>query len=112
MGRTHSVTSDQRTTASEHGRGGHLRHATQDAAHRTRKHRDKETAILIGFASMWAPYGGASDDEILVHFGLSRLQFIDRLWQKIPESNCAPEEIQRLAWAYPRRPRTTRFKPL
>jgi hypothetical protein len=104
------VTSDQRTTSSEHDRG-HLRHATRDASPRMRKHRDKETAILIGFASMWAPYGGASDDEILVHFGLSRPQFIDRLWQKIPESNCAPEEIQRLAWAYPRRPRTNGFKP-
>nr|WP_080512477.1 hypothetical protein [Rhodococcus opacus] len=96
--------------SSTDGRRHQRRHAAAGGVDHKRKHRDKETEILIGFASMWAPYGGASEDEILVQFGLSRLQFIDRLWEKIPESNCALEEIQRLAHAYPRRPRTNGFK--
>lgn len=105
------MTFDERWTSSEDGRG-HLRHAARGAVNHKWKHRDKEAAILIGFASMWAPYGGASEDEILVQFGLSRLQFIDRLWQKIPDSNCALEELQLLARAYPRSPRTDGIHPL
>jgi hypothetical protein len=105
------VTVNEWRTSSENGRG-HLRHAARSAVDHQREHRDKEAAILIGFASMWAPYGGPGEDEILVQFGLSRLQFIDRLWQKIPESNCALEELQLLARAYPRRPRSNGIHPL
>jgi hypothetical protein len=98
--------------SSSDGRWHQRRHAAWGDVNHKRKHRDKEAEILIGFASMWAPYGGASEDEILVQFGLTRLQFIDRLWQKIPESNYALEEIHRLAHAYPRRPRTNGFPSL
>lgn len=59
------------------------------------------------FAAMWAPYGGASADEILVHFGMSKPRFIDRLWQVIPESHCDGDEISHLAHAYPQWPRTS-----
>ncbi|WP_308257028.1 DUF3263 domain-containing protein [Rhodococcus rhodochrous] len=62
--------------------------------------------LLLEFASRWAPYGGANEGEILVRFGMSRLRFIERLWQIIAESNCAQEEIRSLANAYPRHPRT------
>ncbi|MFD6063747.1 hypothetical protein [Rhodococcus wratislaviensis] len=54
-----------------------------------RKHRDSEAERLIEFASMWTPYGGPDEEEILVHFGTSWLRFIERLWQVIPDSNCA-----------------------
>lgn len=50
---------------------------------------------------MWAPYGGPDEDEILVHFGMSRLRFIERLWQVIPDSNCAQGEMRSLASTYP-----------
>ncbi|QDQ95425.1 hypothetical protein FND50_35070 [Rhodococcus sp. WB9] len=98
--------------SSDYRRWRQPRHAAGVEVNRKRKHRDNEAAILIEFASMWAPYGGACEDDILVQFGLSRRQFIDRLWQTIPESNCALEEIQRLARAYPRRPRTNGFHSL
>lgn len=97
---------------SEYRRWRQRQHAARGEIKPQRKHRDNESAALIEFASMWAPYGGAGEDEILVQFGMSRLQFIDRLWQKIPESNCALEERQLLARAYPRGPRTNGIRPL
>ena len=38
-------------------------------ANRARKHPDTEAERLIEFASVWAPYGGATEEEILVQFG-------------------------------------------
>ncbi|MFE5700319.1 hypothetical protein [Rhodococcus koreensis] len=77
------------------------RHAAWTEVNRTRKHRDIEAELLIEFASMWTPYGGANEEETLVHFGMSRRRFIERLWQVIPESNCTPEEMRSLAVTYP-----------
>nr|WP_249353567.1 hypothetical protein [Rhodococcus sp. USK13] len=71
-------------------------------ANRQRTHPDCEAERLIGFASMWVPYGGASEEEILVQFGMTRRRFLERLWQVIPESTCSEAEIHRLANAYPR----------
>lgn len=68
---------------------------------RTRKHPDAEAEFLIDFASRWAPYGGATEEEILVRFGLTKLLFIERLWKLVPESNCTQDEIRGLATAYP-----------
>nr|WP_082324999.1 MULTISPECIES: hypothetical protein [Rhodococcus] len=70
-----------------------------------RKHPDVEAARIIEFANMWAPYGGAPDEEILVHFGMTTQRFIERLWQVVPESKCIREEICGLAnaYAHPRR---------
>lgn len=70
-----------------------------------RKHPDVEAARIIEFASMWAPYGGAPDEEILVHFGMTTHRFIERLWEVVPESKCIREEICGLAnaYAHPRR---------
>ena len=75
-------------------------------ANHTRKHSDTEADRLIEFASMWAPFGGATEEEILVNFGMTTRRFIERLWQVVPESNCVPDEIRRLANAYPRHRRT------
>ncbi|RYF41842.1 MAG: hypothetical protein EOO27_45870 [Comamonadaceae bacterium] len=84
----------------ENGRWRQRRRAALAEDNRTRKHRDTEAARLIEFASMWAPYGGANEEEILVHFGMSRPRFIERLWQVLPESNCAREEMRSLASTY------------
>ncbi len=70
------------------------------------KHPDREAELLIEFAGMWAPYGGAAEEEILAHFGMTTRRFIERLWQVIPESNCDQEEIRSLASAYPDHRRT------
>lgn len=85
--------------------------AAWDEANRKRKHRNTEADRLIEFASMWAPYGGAPEEEILVHFGMTTHQFIERLWQFIPESNCDQEEIRSLASAYPPSRRTNSAPP-
>ncbi|MDI9978212.1 hypothetical protein QM841_32240 [Rhodococcus sp. IEGM 1307] len=77
------------------------RRATWIEANRTRSHPDTEAEHLIEFARMWAPYGGATEEEMLVHFGMTTSRFIERLWQVIPESNCAQDEIRNLANAYP-----------
>ena len=39
-------------------------------ANRKHHHPDTEAEFLIEFASMWAPFGGATEEEILVHFGM------------------------------------------
>ncbi|MCZ4590550.1 hypothetical protein O4328_44265 [Rhodococcus opacus] len=69
---------------------------------RERNHPDREAEHLIEFAITWAPFGGAAEEEILVRFGMTTRRFIERLWEVIPESNCAEDEISTLASAYPR----------
>lgn len=79
------------------------RRAAWIEANRTRGHPDTEAEHLIEFAKMWAPYGGATEEEILVHFGMTKRRFTERLWQVIAESNCAQDEIRELANSYPHR---------
>ncbi|ABG99923.1 hypothetical protein RHA1_ro08879 (plasmid) [Rhodococcus jostii RHA1] len=86
------------------------RHRRRDAwikGHHKPNHPDTEAARLIEFASTWAPYGGATEEDILVHFGMTTRRFIERLWQVIPESTCAQDEKRSLASAYPPHPRTS-----
>ncbi|RZL84613.1 MAG: hypothetical protein EOP32_02940 [Rhodococcus sp. (in: high G+C Gram-positive bacteria)] len=85
----------------EYRRWRQRRHADWTEVHRKRKHPDKDSEFLINFAAMWAPYGGAAEEEILAHFGMTTRRFIDRLWQLVSESNCDQEEIRSLASAYP-----------
>ncbi|TQC49641.1 hypothetical protein EEB14_08385 [Rhodococcus sp. WS4] len=84
----------------EYRRWRQRRRAARIEANRERKHPDAEAERLIEFASMWAPYGGASNEEVLVHFGMTTRRFIERLWQIIPESNCGQDEIRSLANTY------------
>ncbi|RYE43742.1 MAG: hypothetical protein EOP24_27035 [Hyphomicrobiales bacterium] len=77
------------------------RHTAGIETNRRRKHPDTEVAHLIEFASKWAPFGGATEEEIIPHFGMTKRRFIERLWQAIPESNCAQDEIRILASVYP-----------
>ncbi len=39
----------------------------------------REELELLAFAKIWIPYGGGSDEEILVNFGLRRDQYLRRL---------------------------------
>ena len=95
----------------EYRRWSQRRRAAWAEVNRTRKHRDTEAERLIEFARMWAPYGGATEDEILVHFGMTTHRFTERLWQLIPESSCTHDEVRLLASAYPRHRRPLRFPP-
>jgi hypothetical protein len=76
--------------------------AAATGINRTRTHGDTDTWRLIEFASMWAPYGGASAEDILVRFGMTPSRFIDRLWEIIPQYNFSPEQLRHLTKAYPR----------
>ncbi|PQP23488.1 hypothetical protein C5613_18215 [Rhodococcus opacus] len=71
-------------------------------AKRNRNHPNSEAEHLIEFAITWAPFGGATEEEILVRFGMTTRRFIERLWEVIPESNCAQNEISTLEDTYPR----------
>ena len=88
----------------EYHRWFQRRRAGWAEVNRTRKHRDTEAERLIEFASMWAPYGGPDEEEILVHFGMSRIRFIERLWQVTPDSNCSQGEMHSLVSTYPAPP--------
>ncbi|WAM18978.1 hypothetical protein OYT95_41100 (plasmid) [Rhodococcus sp. JS3073] len=85
----------------EYRRWRQRRRAAWIAINRKRKHPDSEAELLIEFASIWAPYGGATEEEILVNFGMTKHRFIERLWLVIAESNCDLEEIRNLEHAYP-----------
>lgn len=90
----------------EYRRSRQRRRAAWVAANRKRKHPDAEAEHLLEFAVSWAPFGGAPEEEILVHFGMTTRRFIERLWQVIAESNCVQGEIRILSSAYPRLRRT------
>jgi hypothetical protein len=45
---------------------------------------------------MWAPYGGATEEEILVNFGMTPDRFLERLLQILLHSNFTQEETTRL----------------
>ncbi len=36
-----------------------------------------------------------------MNFGMTKRRFIEKLWQVIPESNCADDEMHSLTIAYP-----------
>ncbi|NDV11007.1 MAG: hypothetical protein EON54_17270 [Alcaligenaceae bacterium] len=95
----------------EHGRLRQRRRAAWIEANRKRNHPDTEAERLIGFARMWAPFGGASEEDILVHFGLTTDRFIERLWQAIAESKGAEDEILRLASVYPQQWKSSESSP-
>lgn len=86
-------TSDHRRCSPPHARG------TDDD--NKRNHHDIDADHLIGFARMWAPYGGGTDAELFVLFGMTRRRFIQRLWHLISESNCERDVLRVLAAAYP-----------
>lgn len=66
------------------------------------RHTDQSARRLIEFAVIWAPYGGASSEDVLVNFGMTSSRFVECLWQIVEEVDCAPETIEMLTHAYPR----------
>lgn len=46
----------------------------------------REDLVLLDFARMWSPFGGPSDGDILVNFGMSRVKYCQRV-QEILEVN-------------------------
>lgn len=38
-----------------------------------------EAARILELARRWAPYGGPPDDDIFIQFGLTRVEFMNRL---------------------------------
>jgi len=57
---------------------------------------ESESEDLVAFARMWAPYGGATEEEILVNFGMTPDRFLERLLQILLHSNFTQEETTRL----------------
>ena len=51
---------------------------------------------MVAVARMWAPYGGATEEEILVNFGMTPDRFLERLLQILLHSNFTQEETTRL----------------
>ena len=86
----------------EYRRWRQRRRALWTSANRAPKHPDAEAERLIEFAHRWAQYGGATEEDILVHFGMTTRRFIERLWQVVRDSNCTRDEIRSLASVYPR----------
>jgi hypothetical protein len=70
------------------------------------KRLDVESRRLLEFAAVWAPYGGASEEDILVNFGLTPDRFVERLWKIIPEIKARNDVIGLIARAYPNRRHT------
>lgn len=64
------------------------------------KHLDVESQRLLEFAAVWAPYGGTSEEDILVNFGMTTDRFVERLWQVL---HCGSHEIDVCMRAYPDR---------
>lgn len=53
------------------------------------------------FASRWAPYGGAPNDEIFVRFGMTLDRFCERLWQLVDEGEISVELSVAFSDAFP-----------
>lgn len=87
----------------------HRRRQAAVASERTRS--SKEAEDLIRFARTWAPYGGGSDEDILVQFGMTRSRFIDRLLRVLTAEALDPGLAAQLADAYTR-PMTRRNEML
>ncbi|ANS32237.1 hypothetical protein R1CP_38190 (plasmid) [Rhodococcus opacus] len=60
-----------------------------------------EAARFIQFAQAWIPYGGATDEDIFISFGMTRPRFIQKLRHSIIEVNLDAEAVRELADTYP-----------
>ncbi|TQC42047.1 hypothetical protein EEB14_51100 [Rhodococcus sp. WS4] len=65
------------------------------------QHPNRDAEDLLRFALTWAPFGGASDEEMFVRFGMSYLRFTAKLWQIVDEVGCDTAIIRELADVYP-----------
>ncbi|SEE84692.1 hypothetical protein SAMN04490220_8688 [Rhodococcus jostii] len=57
---------------------------------------------FITFARTWAPYGGASSEDIFVKYGMTRTEFVRKLWELIPMgAESDNQTVQQLLDVYP-----------
>lgn len=63
-----------------------------------------EAARFIEFARAWTPYGGATDEDIFVSFGMTRTRFVQMLGHFIVEAGLDAETVRELAYTYPYSP--------
>jgi hypothetical protein len=63
-----------------------------------------EAARFIEFARAWIPYGGATDEDIFVSFGMTRTRFVQMLRHFIVEAGLDAETVRELADTYPYSP--------
>jgi len=42
---------------------------------------------FVTFAKIWAPYGGPTEEETFVRFGMTNLRFSRALWESLTEGN-------------------------
>lgn len=60
-----------------------------------------EAARFIQFAQAWIPYGGATDEDIFISFGMTRTRFVQKLRHSIVEVALDAQAVRELADTYP-----------
>lgn len=61
-----------------------------------------EAQDFVEFAVKWAPFGGASEEETFVQFGMTRMRFSERLWELVDGGQIGDEISRSIAADYPR----------
>lgn len=58
---------------------------------------------VVEFARQWAPYGGPSDEDIFIRFGMSRPRFNREVWELLIHNDIRlpPEDFPLYTAAYP-----------
>ncbi|MBV6763011.1 hypothetical protein [Rhodococcus opacus] len=62
----------------------------------------REAREIIELAHIWAPYGGVPVELTFQTFGMSRRQFVDKLWQAVRDTHCSYPVVRDLTPIYPR----------
>ncbi|MCK0089235.1 hypothetical protein MWU77_00380 [Rhodococcus sp. F64268] len=63
-----------------------------------------ESAEILEFAVKWLPFGGGSDEDIFVRFGIGPEEYFSRLIEAINTSSCSKIDAQQvIALAHSRR---------
>ena len=62
-----------------------------------------EIVQAIEFARRWAPYGGPSDEDVFIRFGISRPRFNREVWELLIRNDIelSPEAVRLYTSAYP-----------
>lgn len=56
--------------------------------------------MLVTFASRWAPYGGAPDEEVFINFGMPMHRFREKLREAVMAGFCDPRNADYLIDVY------------
>lgn len=93
-GKTRNMESDRNSIA---GSRGYVHMPTPAS-------RDSELD-MVSFALSWAPYGGPSEEEIFLRYGIPNPVFVDKLWASVANFELGRKIHQALLDAYPQRGR-------